>query len=269
MNYPPSVKHGQRLLRTAASYLPSDVVMRARVLRDKPRQWLHTPHEPEFELLRVFDRPGEQVLDVGANRGQSIDSLRMVLTDPEIVGVEPIPHLCAYLERSRPGVRVINQGIAGEAGQMELHIPRYGQALFDTRATLRHARAAEFLNPANFAFFRPARSGVETSLVKIGPIDDLGLNPYIIKIDVEGMDEDAIRGGLQTITSNKPALLIERPSSGTTKLLDGVGYQAVCYEPRGKRLVRAQTASQRIFNTLYFTEDHLDLLRSGGISGPD
>ena len=260
-----------RYLRTIASYVPSRSLLGARRLRDLPSRLLAQPHEPEFGLLGLIGRPGAIVVDIGANRGQTIESLRMVLDSPRVVAIEPNPMLAEHLRRRYPEVVVHNQGIALEGGFSRLYIPRYGHTWFDTRASLVVEGPNRFLDHAMFAWFRPERGHVEEIDVPIGPLDSLGLQPKIIKIDVEGQDELAVRSGLRSIEEHRPALLIERPAAPTSSLLRRLGYTACCFEPLVGSLVSAEEADPRIFNTLYLLPAHLADLAGAGVhllSGP-
>ncbi len=251
-------------MRTLGSYIPSRSLLGVRRLRDLPSRLLARPHEPEFGLLGVIGKPGATIVDIGANRGQTIQSLRMVLESPRVVAIEPNPLLAEHLRKRYPDVVVHNQGIALEGGFSRLYIPRYGHTWFDTRASLVIDGPTRFLGHATFAWFRPERGSVEEIDVPIGPLDSLGLQPEIIKIDVEGQDELAVRSGLRSIEEHRPALLIERPTAPTSGLLGCLGYTACCFEPLVGSLVSAAEADPRIFNTLYLLPPHLeDLARAG------
>ncbi len=244
-----------KLIRSMASHVPSRSLIGLRRLRDLPLSVLHRPHEPEFALLARFGWHEPNVVDIGANRGQSIRSLNMVLAAPRIVAVEPNPVLAAHLRQRYPEVEVHNMGMALEPGEMELHVPRYGHTWWDTRASLAPAEAAEFLDASNFARFDPRRAALESVVVPVGPLDDLDLSPQLLKVDVEGVDDLVVRGAERTIARCHPVMLIERPSEQTTGFLSGRGYRAMDYDPATARLVDpGQVAGA--FNTFFLTDRH-------------
>jgi len=53
----------------------------------------------------------------------------------------------------------------------------------------------------------------KTLLVNQYSMDDLGLSPTIIKIDVEGYETQVLQGGMKTIMRNKPVIIMEALSS--------------------------------------------------------
>ena len=48
-----------------------------------------------------------------------------------------------------------------------------------------------------------------TEIVKAITVDSLNLEPSLIKIDVEGWEEQVLRGGMDTILKYKPRMYIE------------------------------------------------------------
>jgi hypothetical protein len=50
----------------------------------------------------------------------------------------------------------------------------------------------------------------DVNLIKL---DDLGINPKFIKLDVQGFEYDVLMGGLETIKSNRPIMIIELEDS--------------------------------------------------------
>ncbi len=60
-------------------------------------------------------------------------------------------------------------------------------------------------------------------------VDSLGLEPDLIKIDVEGMEADVIRGAKETIKRHSPVLYFEnngKDSAAVAGALDEIGYRA-------------------------------------------
>ena len=243
---------GVRAVRSMASYVPSRSLLGLRELRDLPARARRRVHEDDFRALVHFDRRPSTVLDVGANRGQSIRSLRLVLQDPRVVAVEPHRHLADHLRRRFPGVRVKNVGLGDRRGRLDLHVPVYGHTAWDTRAAGERGLAEEFLAPESFLAFSPSRARVVLEEVDLVPMDDLAVDPDIVKVDVEGADLAALQGGVQTLTRCRPVLLVEHPSQGSTALLAGLGYRAFTFS--GDRLVLGATDS---LNTFFLTDDHV------------
>lgn len=61
--------------------------------------------------------------------------------------------------------------------------------------------------------------------VEVWPLDALGLRRLdFLKVDVEGMEEDVIRGGAETLQRCRPAVLVEHGHRGATSVLFALGY---------------------------------------------
>lgn len=221
----------RRSLRTIVSFIPSASLLLLRNLKDAPLLIFGRPHEQDFLLLKHLDGKPSVVIDVGANRGQSIRSLQLVLDRPTIHAFEPNTMLSAELSRRyRDGsVTVHDFGLSSADGTASIFLPRYGHTVYDTRASLSEANAHAFLRQGSFLFFTPHRASVIRSSVALKRLDDLGLAPSIVKIDVEGLDDKVIQGGLETLRHHQPVCLIEQPQPQTVSLLEGLGYAAYGY----------------------------------------
>lgn len=257
------VVNGVRAVRSAASYVPSRSLLGLREARDLPSRLLRRVHEDDFRALAHFDRRPSTVLDVGANRGQSIRSLRLVLEDPRVVAVEPHAHLAEHLRARFPGTRVENVALGDRRGRLDLHVPVYGHTAWDTRAAGEREVAEQFLARESFLGFSPSRARVVLEQVDIVRMDDLAVEPDVIKMDVEGADLAALRGGEQTIARCRPVLLVEHPSPGSTDLLTGLGYRAFTYTDG--RLVLGMTGS---LNTFFLTQEHVDQVPGDALGLP-
>jgi len=251
-----------RVLRSAVSYIPSTSLIAAREMRDLPARARRRPHEADFVALRAWTCRSPTVVDVGANRGQSIRSLRYVLDDPLLHSCEPNPFLADHLRGAHDGdprVVVHPVGLGATTGTLELFIPRYGHTVYDTRASLRAVEAQSFLSGDSFLPFRPARSGIERVSVPITTLDALGVAADLIKIDVEGLDDQVIAGASATIAEHQPVLLVEFPRPETFELLAGHGYAPYAYDPAADRLRRGDVAR---LNTFFLAAAHLDSFAS-------
>jgi len=60
-------------------------------------------------------------------------------------------------------------------------------------------------------------------------LDDFQLNPYFIKIDVQGFELEVLQGGAETMKKNLPILLIESLSKDCRTYLSSFGYQFYGY----------------------------------------
>ncbi|MFT7601314.1 MAG: FkbM family methyltransferase [Acidimicrobiales bacterium] len=250
-----------RLARTAVSYVPSPSLLSLRSLRDLGLRRM--PHEADFLAFRHLPAGAQVFLDVGANRGQSIRSIGLVLESVRIVAVEPNPILAKALQAASNTnvVSVHNVALSDQAeGQLTLHVPRYGHTLYDTRAAASPDAARGFLNDNSFVRFSQGRASVETYAAPLATIDGLAVDPTIIKIDVEGADGPVVAGGLATIERARPILLIEEPTERSLSLLAALDYTAYRYD--GESLVANSLSG---LNTFFLRAEHEAAFIAGGL----
>lgn len=218
----------QKVLRTVQNYLPGGRDRRealSRVLRRMGGK----PHDPDFVALRHF-LPGQILLDVGANYGQSIDSMRLVQPDSHIVSYEPNVDLAdkiTQLFRADQRVTVQAFGLSDVAGSFDLFVPYYGNFPYPGLASLSEEEARAWLSAETLYFFRPKNVHVRRIRCRLETLDSQALSPYFMKIDVQGAEFDMLRGSVATLKRHQPILLIESPGRDPriTSLLESLGYQ--------------------------------------------
>jgi FkbM family methyltransferase len=178
--------------------------------------------EGETELFRQLIGPGALVVEGGANIGAHTVSLsRMVGGQGNVLAFEPqrivFQTLCANLAlNSCANVRAFQCGLGSEPG--EIIVPFLDPAL-----------------PANFGGL--SLLDVETGEpVRLATIDELGLTTcQMIKLDVEGMEVEALKGAARTIAAHRPLMYVEndRParSSELVALLLSWRYRLYWHTP--------------------------------------
>lgn len=189
--------------------LPDGVVVRAGALA------MALTTVPELRLLSRLVDPRRHAVDVGANRG--IFSYALSLHARSVTGYEPNPLLA---ERVRAlafdGVEVRQKALSSRAGFADLRIPLVDGRALDTRASF-HLGDAEG----------------ELVRVPLARLDDEGLTDVgFVKIDVEGHEDDVLRGATALLTRDRPVLLVEieqrfssRPIVETFRLVESLGYR--------------------------------------------
>lgn len=192
-----------------------------------------TVHDPDFEVFRGSGI--RRAIDVGANRGQSIVSLRTVLPGIEILALEAnprfVPRLRAVAKR-RTGVQVLGVGCSAEPGVHTLHIPSARGIEFDQWASL-VPPSPEFLvdliRYAGFRWCRPQDVSIATVPCVTRPLDEVatqyaepGLD--LIKIDVEGTEREVLLGARHLVQQHRPVILAER-AEAAADLLIPFGYE--------------------------------------------
>jgi hypothetical protein len=68
------------------------------------------------------------------------------------------------------------------------------------------------------------------SKCRLRTLDELGLEPFFIKIDVQGYEYNALKGGEKTLRAHEPVLLVEAPDDLVIDFLSDIGYRHFAYE---------------------------------------
>jgi FkbM family methyltransferase len=202
---------------------------------------LRRPHEPDFRAFGLFAERRGVFLDVGANVGQSALSFRAVNRTSPILSIEANPRLERDLRFVRRIVPRFDYRICAAAeatGTLTLHVPRYrglaitGEASLDPAMTedLYWMRQQDVAGDA-------AERRLETVEVPSVRLDDLGLAPAFVKLDVQGAELTALRGLAATLAEHKPVILVERTAiEDVTEFLAEFGYRPFVYLPGEHRL---------------------------------
>ena len=211
-------------------------------------QWLSRyAHEPDFEVFDWLAETRALVLDVGASRGQSALSVLRRTGRMRVFSVEPNRKhrwsllLILILHPLRYRFRLVG---AGETpANMILHVP-------GRRASGLSAQGS--LDPAEFrkgyVRERLAESGFDAEdetayrhvKVRVLALDSLGLKPDLIKLDVEGFEQQALKGLENTLRRHLPAILIEINNiKRWLPFLKALGYTFYHYDEECKTLRNA------------------------------
>lgn len=130
--------------------------------------------------------------------------------------------------RNDPRVEVQNFGLGSTPGSFELFIPFYNRYMFDGLASFKERRARRWLENRLYGF-RGEKLHVERMVCEVKRVDDLLLDPYFIKIDVQGFEYDVLLGAQNTLIASRPILLIETPDSRELEFLLSLGYKPYVY----------------------------------------
>ncbi len=152
-------------------------------------------------ILKSFLRPGDTLVDAGANHGSfAITAARLVGPDGLVVAIEPQARLAELVRRSLElsAARFIVHNVAcgDSSGTARLYVPRASSG-------------SGGLHPAFSALGRH-----HTATVPLARLDDL-LQPdrlpgrVFVKLDVEGSEVRCLAGARNFLASAKPAILME------------------------------------------------------------
>lgn len=187
------------------------------------RRLLNKTHERDFEALNLLDANGKLFLDIGTNRGEAIQSILMRVPSATIIGFEPNSIVHAKTTKVFPHVKIFNFGLGNQDLSGSLYVPFYNNYMFDGLASFKENEARDFLETRLF-FYNKNKLELKKSSCEIRRLDDLSLNPFFMKLDVQGFEYEVLQGAQKTLDQNKPILLIEAAQPNLIEFLTGRGY---------------------------------------------
>ncbi|HVX63577.1 MAG TPA: FkbM family methyltransferase [Pirellulales bacterium] len=181
--------------------------------------------EAEVALFREAVKPGQTVIDAGANIGAHTVALaRLVGASGRVLAFEPqrirFYSLCGNVVQNNLNHVICRQEALGAASGA-IAVPELGDQTANDVGGLELAAGAG------------AARSYSVPLVRI---DDLGLTACdFIKVDVEGMEREVLEGATETLRRFKPLLYLadDRPrnSDALRDLLETLGYELYVHRP--------------------------------------
>jgi FkbM family methyltransferase len=173
----------------------------------------------EAAFLKRLIKPGDHVVEVGANIGaHTIGLAKAVGPHGKVYAFEP-QRACYALLQAQVALNQAHNVFA------------YNQALSRSREPL-WIPAVDYAQSENFGGVALTRdAGPAAEAADVTTLDErlAGAPCALIKIDVEGMEEDVIRGGLTVIKTHRPLLYVENDqiakSRSLISLIQELGYR--------------------------------------------
>jgi FkbM family methyltransferase len=205
------------LLKTLAARLPHRYQQElkrlhfARLIRKQLFQRA-IENEGEFHRLHEWVKPGDWVLDVGANVGNYAARLsELVSGEGRVLAFEPVLETFELLAANAgrfpiSNVTLFNVAASDSFAVRSMHMPK-----LDTGAS--NPYEAHLTDDGDLS-------------VLCMPVDRLNIQHRIrfIKIDVEGHELAALKGMRQLLERDRPVLVIEGKSPDVAAFLGGLGY---------------------------------------------
>lgn len=194
------------------------------------------PHDPAFYAFKKVGDGKRIFLDIGANDGISARSFRKLIPNRPILSIEPNPYHKPALERVKNSINDFSyhlMGAGNENDTMELYTPLYKGVPLTNYASLSKDAARKNLDRHMNISNIGQKATFSKDKVEIRHLDELELDPEIIKIDVEGFEDIVISGLLETIRKSQPMIMVEhnpRSYSMILKQLSSLGYSANSYD---------------------------------------
>jgi FkbM family methyltransferase len=180
-------------------------------------------------------KPDGLFLDVGANDGISALSFRQFDQTYRILSLEPNRLLERPLKKIKAGDPYFDYKMVGAGSQssnVKFHVPVYRSVVLHTSASssLEHTRSALAVSFGKSIAMAATINTIEGEIIRI---DDLGVEPTILKIDAEGFNYDVLLGAAETIGRSRPFLVIEIESDESEKMehyFEEMRYRLVAYD---------------------------------------
>jgi FkbM family methyltransferase len=179
--------------------------------------------EGEVQLFQQILRPGDVVVDAGANIGaHTLVFAKAVGPSGAIFAFEPqrllFQTLCANMAlNSLTNVSCFQAALGSQPGSLRVPPLDYGQQ-------------------ANFGGLSLGEFQIGEA-VPIQTVDSLQLPQCrLLKIDVEGMEQEVLAGSTQTIRHHQPVLYVENDrqekAEALIRFIDTLGYKMFWHKPR-------------------------------------
>ena len=188
--------------------------------------------QAEYGGLGLFDWEAQLLLDIGANRGQSIVAFQNAVPGCRIVAFEPDPKLAETLKnryRDDDDVRVEQCALSTAAGSLKLYVPSYNGYVFDGLASIHRSEAEDWLNPARLYWFDRGKLTVREIEVPTRTLDSYDFAPVLLKLNVQRAEIEVLNGARATLERHRPVILSAYPWDGLIEMLGGLGYRTYAY----------------------------------------
>ncbi|MCP4500243.1 MAG: FkbM family methyltransferase [Deltaproteobacteria bacterium] len=193
------------------------------------RRLLRKPHDPDF---RFFSQPGRSedvFIDVGANGGQAAVSFSIFNKSAKILSFEPNSSQERMLKRVKKllGNRFDYkmQGLSNENTVLPLYIPFIEGLPISTRASLDRQIIEDYLQEQPEVQRR--KMSIQEIEIELVTFDSLNQKATFVKIDVEGAEALVLEGMYETLSKQRPILMLESSESlpAASKILSEVNYE--------------------------------------------
>lgn len=221
---------------------------------------------PVAPIVRNLVKPGDTVVDVGANIGYITARLADIVGPVgRVYAIEPVPETYDLLTRTvrrlkLESVRPVHACASSRSGEVTMEIPaaqQGGENLYESR----------IIDPLGSDTSGRRVSVPALTLDEI--VEDAKGPVTFVKIDVEGHEGEVIRGAAGLLARHQPALYIEvtgnpdergTPAAQLFEELMRLGYNP--FWLNGKQLVPRKICEKSI-DYLFLMYRHVDLLSLG------
>ena len=220
------------------------------------RQLFRISHEDHLYFLKKIKLSKKEkdyiFIDIGANRGQTIQSVRM-FRKFTIISFEPITYLYKKIIKKYKdnAIKTYCFGISNKESIEFIHTPFYNKVPFYGLSSLSKEESLNFFKEDRFLFFKSGLLKLKKFQIQTKTLDSFNLDCDFLKADVQGNEINTIKGAYQTIKKSQPFIILERPSKELeVKFLKEFGYEPYIFK---KNIFHRGFDS---YNVIFMTEKH-------------
>jgi FkbM family methyltransferase len=203
----------------------------------------------ELDLLEQLIKPGQTVLDVGANMGSHTLAFcnfvgpagRVHAFEPQRVMYQAMVATVALNSWTNAHCHMKAVG----AAHARLLLPSVN---YEARSNFGMMTLAPDRSRANTLTYLDDEAGEEVEVITLDSLDLVAC--HLIKIDVEGMEIDVLRGAEQTIKTHRPLIYMEclpdERSRSALQLLKSLGYATWWHGDTGSPNVLGSPIERRL-----------------------
>lgn len=176
-------------------------------------------HDLELLGLELETSGSPLVYDIGANVGQTIITIKRMAPHARVMSFEPyLPSVVqlARVANKYEDVTVVPAACGAKTGEIRtLYVPVAHRIQFTSLATLSppdRPGFLQFLRSSGFTWVSEENLSFMEQPVITMALDDLPYRPDFIKIDVEGLELDVLKGAQRCLKEGQPLLFIENGS---------------------------------------------------------
>jgi FkbM family methyltransferase len=199
------------------------------------------PIDPEYEILSFLSPQKDKIiLDIGAHKGESIRSFRIYDKSSPILSIEANSDHEPCLKKLQKKYLNVDYKIISASDSEKpdyINVPYYQG--FNLSAWSSNSQEESFKIFYTRSFLTKLESKLKFRSIPVQsiPLDNYNLEPFIIKIDVEGTEARILTGLKTTIQKHSPIIIVENNNIDEIKTqLDDFGYKPYVYDSKPKIL---------------------------------
>jgi FkbM family methyltransferase len=173
-------------------------------------KWIIEKYIWEEHILNIickYIKPDSTIIDIGANIGTHTVGIIKHITAKNITGIkvkafEPQPFIYS----------ILNQNVQYTKSESTIQTSLYNFGLSDSESTIYMTMPDYNVveNPGGYGLDFNTQKDLEKTEIHIKTLDSFGFtNVCFMKIDVEGHENQVLKGAIETIKKSKPVMIIE------------------------------------------------------------